>query len=263
MTGPAAAPRGRVWLVGAGPGDPELITLKAARVLAQAQVVLLDDLANPALLAHADPQARVIRVGKRAGCRSTPQAFIIRLMVREARRGRRVVRLKGGDPAVFGRAAEELDACRLAGIDCELVPGITSASAAAAALGVPLTDRAHAQGVAFITGHPRPGGPEPDWAALAASGLTLVVYMGLGRAGAIADALMAAGRPASLPVAVVHNASLPDERALHTCLGSLAQAIAEHRMASPSIIVVGELLSGVQAAVQATVGGPSGRLRRA
>ena len=242
-------PHGRVWLVGAGPGDPELITLKAVRVLGLADVILLDDLANSALLTHAGPRARVIRVGKRGGCRSTPQAFITRLMVREASRGRQVVRLKGGDPSVFGRAAEEIDACRRAGIACEIVPGITSASAAAAALGTPLTDRDHARGVAFVTGHAKPGGPDPDWAALAASGLTLVVYMGLSRGQSIADALMAAGRPAGLPVAIVERASLPGERVIPTTLAGLADTLVSQAVRSPAVLVVGEALDVALAAV--------------
>ncbi|MBP6814449.1 MAG: uroporphyrinogen-III C-methyltransferase [Burkholderiaceae bacterium] len=240
---------GRVWLVGAGPGDPELITLKAVRVLGLADVILLDDLANSALLTHAGPRARVIRVGKRGGCRSTPQAFITRLMVREASRGRQVVRLKGGDPSVFGRAAEEIDACRRAGIAFEIVPGITSASAAAAALGTPLTDRDHARGVAFVTGHAKPGGPDPDWAALAASGLTLVVYMGLSRAQLIADALLAAGRPPGLPVAIVERASLPGERVIPTTLAGLADTLVSQAVLSPAVLVVGEALDVALAAV--------------
>ena len=247
-------PHGRVWLVGAGPGDPELITLKAVRALGLADVILLDDLANSALLMHAGPRARVIRVGKRGGCRSTPQAFITRLMLREASRGRQVVRLKGGDPSVFGRAAEEIDACRRAGIAYEIVPGITSASAAAAALGTPLTDRDHARGVAFVTGHPQPDGPEPDWAALAASGLTLVVYMGLSRAHSIADALMAAGRPASLPVAVLERVGLPQERVLQTTLADLAGTLRGQGVQSPALLVIGEAFGAESSADrQATV----------
>lgn len=241
-------PHGRVWLVGAGPGDPELITLKAVRALGLADVILLDDLANSALLMHAGPRARVIRVGKRGGCRSTPQAFITRLMLREASRGRQVVRLKGGDPSVFGRAAEEIDACRRAGIAYEIVPGITSASAAAAALGTPLTDRDHARGVAFVTGHAKPGGPDPDWTALAASGLTLVVYMGLSRAQSIADALMAAGRSPGLPVAIVERASLPGERVIPTTLAGLADTLVTQAVLSPAVLVVGEALDVALAA---------------
>lgn len=262
--GDTRASRGEVWLVGAGPGDPELVTLKAVRVLAQAQVILLDDLANPALLAHASPAARVIRVGKRAGCRSTPQAFIVRLMLREARHGRRVVRLKGGDPSVFGRAAEELEACARAGVPVSVVPGVTTASAAAATLGAPLTDRAHARGVAFVTGHPKPGGPSVDWAALAASGLTLVVYMGLGNAGSIACALLEAGRPARLPVAIVERASLPDERVIVADLGTLGEAIVREAVRSPAVLVIGESIAQARAlAGQAGASGESVAAARA
>jgi uroporphyrin-III C-methyltransferase len=258
-------PHGRVWLVGAGPGDPELITLKAVRVLGLADVILLDDLANSALLMHAGPRARVIRVGKRGGCRSTPQAFITRLMLREASRGRQVVRLKGGDPSVFGRAAEEIDACRRAGIAYEIVPGITSASAAAAALGTPLTDRDHARGVAFVTGHPQPDGPEPDWAALAASGLTLVVYMGLSRAHSIADALMAAGRPpvfrwpcSSGSVCLRSGCCKPRWR-------TLAGTLRGQGVQSPALLVIGEAFGAEssadrQATVPAATSMPAHRL---
>lgn len=238
---------GHVWLVGAGPGDPELITLKAVRVLGEADVILVDDLANPALLTHAHPQARVVRVGKRGGCKSTPQAFIDRLMIREATRGKRVVRLKGGDPNVFGRAGEELAACRTHGIACEIVPGITSATAAAAALNVPLTHRDHGHGVAFITGHPKPGAPDVDWAALAQSGLTLVVYMGITRAAQIQSALIAGGLRRDTPAAVVQRASAANERALVTTLASLDRDLAHAHMESPAILIIGTLISEARA----------------
>ena len=215
---------GKVWLVGAGPGDPELLTLKAVRAIAQAEVLLVDDLVDRRVLEHATPGVRVIEVGKRGGCPSTPQAFIERLLVHEARAGRRVVRLKGGDPMVFGRAGEEIDALRAAGIDFEVVPGVTAGLAAAAGLGAPLTDRRAAQGVAFVTGHAQPGGREPDWAALARSGLTLVVYMGMRRAAAIAQALCEGGAPAGTPVAVVVRASLEGARERIVTLGELAAA---------------------------------------
>lgn len=239
---------GIVWLVGAGPGDPELLTLKAVRVIAQAEVVLLDDLANPALLAHARPEARVVRVGKRGGCRSTPQAFIERLMVREARRGRRVVRLKGGDPSVFGRAAEELAACARAGVRCEIVPGITAASAAAAAAGAPLTDRACGRGVALVTGHTQDGGSPPDWAALRASGLPLAIYMGVLRAAEIRSGLLDAGMPGAMPVAVVERASGPGERIIAARLDDLAACIERERVRSPALLLVGEQFAAARAA---------------
>jgi uroporphyrin-III C-methyltransferase len=215
---------GKVWLVGAGPGDPELLTLKAVRAIAQAEVLLVDDLVDRRVLEHAPARARIVEVGKRGGCPSTPQAFIERLLVHEARAGRRVVRLKGGDPMVFGRAGEEIDALRAAGIDFEVVPGVTAGLAAAAGLGAPLTDRRAAQGVAFVTGHTQPGGREPDWAALARSGLTLVVYMGMRRAAAIAQALCDGGAPADTPVAVVVRASLEGARERIVTLGEVAAA---------------------------------------
>lgn len=169
---------GKVWLVGAGPGDPELLTLKAVRVLGLADVLLVDDLVNPALLVHRHADARVVQVGKHGGCKSTPQAFIEKLLVAEAKRGQCVVRLKGGDPFMFGCGGEECAALEAAGIEYEVVNGITSGIAAPAALGIPLTHRAAGRGVAFVTGHAS-ADEQVDWAALARSGLTLVIYMGV------------------------------------------------------------------------------------
>jgi uroporphyrin-III C-methyltransferase len=235
---------GKVWLVGAGPGDPELLTLKAARAIAQAQVLLVDDLVDRRVLLHAAPGVRVVEVGKRGGCPSTSQAFIERLLVHEARAGHRVVRLKGGDPMVFGRAGEEIDALRAAGVEVEVIPGVTAALAAAAVLGTPLTDRRAAQGVAFVTGHAQDGGHEPDWAALARSGLTLVIYMGMRRAAVIAQALREGGLPADTPVAVAVRASLAGGRQHLTRLAALAdgEATAEAALASPGLLLVGDVL---------------------
>jgi uroporphyrin-III C-methyltransferase len=216
-----------VWLVGAGPGDPELLTLKALRAIEQADVLLVDDLVDRRVLAHARPGARIVEVGKRGGCPSTPQAFIERLLVHEARAGRRVVRLKGGDPMIFGRAGEELDALRAAGLEAEVVPGISAALGAAASLGLSLTDRRHAPGVAFVTGHAQPGGEEPDWAALARSGLTLVVYMGIRRAAAVASALLAGGLAPDTPTVTVRRATLADEERHPGTLEALAQPRAQ------------------------------------
>ena len=195
---------GKVYLVGAGPGDPELLTLKAVRALAAADVVLYDDLVNPEILAHARPGARLVHVGKRGGCRSTPQAFIERLMVRLARRGNVVVRLKGGDPFVFGRGGEELLALRAAGIEYEVVTGITAGIGVPAALGIPVTHRGMARGVALVTGHTRDGTP-PDWSALATSGLTLVVYMGIATLPALVANLMTGGMAGSTPAAAIRT----------------------------------------------------------
>jgi uroporphyrin-III C-methyltransferase len=230
----------KVFLVGAGPGDPELLTLKAVRVLGMADVVLVDDLVNRAIFVHVREGARIVKVGKRGGCASTPQAFIEKLLVAEAQAGHTVVRLKGGDPLIFGRGGEEAEALAAHGIECEIVNGITAGLAAATAAGAPLTHRAHSRGVIFVTGHTA-AGTEPDWRALAASGMTLVVYMGIARAEALQSALREAGLDASTPIAVVQDASLARERQLTTTLGGLAQDIAVNEIGSPAIIVIGEV----------------------
>ena len=233
---------GKVWLVGAGPGDPELLTLKAVRALGEAQVVLVDDLVNRAVLVHARPDARIVEVGKRGGCRSTPQAFIERLMVRYAQRGYTVARLKGGDPFVFGRAGEEIEALAAAGIPCEVVSGITAGLAAAATQCIPVTHRGAAHGVIFVTAHLRDGA-EPDWAALGRTNLTLVVYMGVGRLASICSQLMASGRAAETPVALVQHASLPGERSVTGTLADIAETAAAGRFVSPSIIIIGDVVA--------------------
>ncbi|HYE41292.1 MAG TPA: uroporphyrinogen-III C-methyltransferase [Ramlibacter sp.] len=252
--------KGKVTLVGAGPGDPELLTLKALKAIQRATVLLVDDLVSPDIVAHAPPDARVVYVGKRGGCRSTPQAFIEKLMVLAAREGENVVRLKGGDPFIFGRGGEELEHLRAAGVDVEVVNGITSGLAAVTSLGVPLTHREHAQGVIFLTGHARQGAEQPDWTAIAATArdarLTLVIYMGVSSATRIQRDLLVA-LPASTPVAIVQKASLPAQRHAVTSLGELAATIERESLASPSVIVVGDVVRGVAAAAAAT----HGRLR--
>lgn len=257
-----------VWLVGAGPGDPELLTLKAVRVIAQADVLLVDDLVDRRVLAHARPGARVIEVGKRGGCPSTPQAFIERLLVHEALAGHRVVRLKGGDPSVFGRAGEEIEAARAAGLEVELVPGITAGLGAAAGLGLSLTDRRLSQGVAFVTGHARPGGEDPDWQALARSRLTLVVYMGTQRADAIASALIEGGLPATTPVAIVRGATLESGSQHATTLDGLRQGHEalerEGGRPLPGVLLIGEVTRAALAlAERAPMGeaAPGGTIR--
>lgn len=240
-----------VVLIGAGPGDPELLTLKAVRRIAEADVLLVDDLVDPAVLAHARSGARVRHVGKRGGLRSTPQSFIDRLMVREARAGHRVVRLKGGDPMIFGRAGEEIAALREAGLEVEIVNGVSSALAAAASLEMSLTHRAHAQGVVFVTGHPKPGGDGADWAALARAGFTLAIYMGVSKAAQIVQALREGGLPADLPAAAVHAAGRADERRLVTTLGELVDALAAQRIGSPAILIVGRVAAEAVAACPA------------
>jgi uroporphyrin-III C-methyltransferase len=234
---------GKVYLVGAGPGDPELLTLKAVKALARADVVLCDDLVDRAVLEHARPGTRIVPVGKRGGCRSTPQAFIERLMVAEASRGLTVVRLKGGDPFIFGRGGEECDALRAAGIDFEVVNGITSGLAAACVLGIPLTHRDLCHGAILVTGHEREGAAT-DWTALAATGLPLVIYMGVARAAAIQGALLAAGLAPSTPAAVVANATRAGEQSIATTLGRLAHDLRDAGIASPAIMIVGEVARG-------------------
>jgi uroporphyrin-III C-methyltransferase len=230
---------GKAYLVGAGPGDPELLTLKAVRVLGMADVVLVDDLVNRAVLVHIREGARVVRVGKRGGCKSTPQDFIERLLVAEARAGRTVVRLKGGDPFIFGRGGEEAEALARAGIDYEVVNGITAGLAAATSAGVPLTHRDLAQGVIFVTGHVA-AGREPDWRALVGTGMTLLVYMGVARCETFQNALLSAGLGGTTPVAIVENASLPLERQLRTTLSQLAHDVTAHDIRSPAIMVIGD-----------------------
>ncbi|MES2999449.1 MAG: uroporphyrinogen-III C-methyltransferase [Pseudomonadota bacterium] len=246
---------GKVTLVGAGPGDPELLTLKAVRAIEEATVLLVDDLVSEGVVAFASPKARIVHVGKRGGCKSTPQAFIEKLMVMAAKEGETVVRLKGGDPFIFGRGGEEVEHLRAAGIEVHVVNGITSGLAAVTSLGVPLTHREHAHGVVFVTGHAQPGSSGPDWRVLAATArdarLTLVIYMGVSGAGRIQEGLLTA-LPASTPVAVVQRASMPDQRHAVTTLGELQATIAREDLASPSVIVVGDVISGVAAAVESS-----------
>lgn len=242
----------KVTLVGAGPGDPDLLTLKALNAIRAATVLLVDDLVNPEIVALASPGARIIHVGKRGGCSSTPQAFIEKLMVTAAREGGNVVRLKGGDPFIFGRGGEEVEHLQAAGIEVAIVSGVTAGLAAVASLGVPLTHRRHAHGVVFVTGHAQRGSQGTDWRALAATvrdaRLTLVIYMGVNRAAHIQQELLTA-LPASTPAAVVQRASLPDQRQAVTTLGELYPTIVREQLTSPSIIVVGDVVGGVAAAV--------------
>ena len=238
----------KVTLVGAGPGDPELLTLKAVKAIGQASVLFVDDLVSEEIVAYAAPGARIVYVGKRGGCKSTPQAFIEKLMVTAAREGEHVVRLKGGDPFIFGRGGEEVEHLREAGIEVAVINGITAGLAAVTSLGVPLTHRQHAHGVVFITGHAKPGDSGTDWRALAATAhsarLTLVIYMGVSGAGHIQQELLT-GLPASTPVAVIQNASLATQRHIATTLGALAEQIKTSGIASPSVIVVGDVVSGL------------------
>jgi len=225
---------GKVFLIGAGPGDPELMTLKAARALRLADVVLIDDLVSRGCLAHAPANARVIDVGKRGGCKSTPQAFIERLMVLHSREGKTVARLKGGDPFVFGRGGEELLALLKAGVDVEVIPGVTAGTAVPAALGIPVTHRGLVPGVTFVTGH----GRQVDWRALAQSGTTLVIYMGLRGLPKIVASLCEAGMSRGTPACVIENGTLKSQRQVVTTLGALSA----EGFQGPALIVVGEVV---------------------
>lgn len=229
----------KVWLVGAGPGDPELLTLKAVRALGEAQVVLIDDLVNNAVLEHC-PEARIIPVGKRGGCRSTPQAFIHRLMLRYVRQGKCVVRLKGGDPCIFGRGGEEADWLRAHGVEVELVNGITAGLAGATQCGISLTLRGVSRGVTLVTAHTQDDS-SLNWQALAQSGTTLVVYMGVAKLPEIRDSLLAGGLAASTPVAMIENASLAHQRECRSSLGDMQRDAAAFELKSPAILVIGEV----------------------
>jgi uroporphyrin-III C-methyltransferase len=246
--------QGRCTLVGAGPGDPELLTLKAVKAIASATVLLVDDLVNNAVLEHASPSARIVHVGKRGGCKSTPQAFIDKLMITAVQEGEHVVRLKGGDPFIFGRGGEEVEHLRAAGIDVEVVNGITSGLAGMSSLGAPLTHREHAHGVVFVTGHAKPGDSGTDWAQLAATAqqakLTLVIYMGVSSLEHITEGLLS-GLPNHTPVAIVQRASLPDQREALTTLGQVVDTVQREQLQSPSIIVVGDVVKGARAWQQA------------
>jgi uroporphyrin-III C-methyltransferase len=236
---------GFVYIVGAGPGDPDLLTIKATKVIAKADVILIDDLVDEGALIYAKPTARVQWVGKRGGCISTPQAFIEKLMVHEAHAGHVVVRLKGGDPTVFGRLGEELVALNSASIPYEVVSGLSSGLAAASSCGISLTHRDHSHGVVFVTGHAKPNGQEANIGLLVKQGLTTVVYMGLGRAEAIVNDVLAAGCDSTLSVAIVEGASTAKERVVATTLGALVQAIGEHQIKSPALIVIGKVTESI------------------
>jgi len=241
---------GTCALVGAGPGDPELLTLKAVKAIQAATVLLVDDLVNEEVLQHASPAARIVYVGKRGGCKSTPQAFIEKLMINAVQAGEKVVRLKGGDPFIFGRGGEEVEHLRAVGIEVTVINGITSGLAAISSLGAPLTHREHAHGVVFVTGHAKPGDKGTDWRQLAATArdakLTLVIYMGVSGADMIQTELLT-GLPAHTPVAIIENASLPHQRQALTQLDQLTHTLQTTGLKSPSVLVVGDV---VQACAQ-------------
>ena len=233
--------RGRVALVGAGPGDPELLTLKALRLLQEADVVVYDRLVSQGVLDLARRDAERVFVGKARDQHTLPQGEINQLQVRLARDGKRVVRLKGGDPLVFGRGGEELEELAAAGIDVEVVPGISAANGCAAYAGIPLTHRDHAQAVTFVTGHTRDGKLDLNWAALAAARQTLVIYMGIKSLPVLARELVAHGLAADTPAAVVENGSTPDQRVVAGTVASLP-ARAAH-LTGPALVIVGSVVS--------------------
>jgi uroporphyrin-III C-methyltransferase/precorrin-2 dehydrogenase/sirohydrochlorin ferrochelatase len=252
--------RGRVLIVGAGPGDPDLLTLKALQALQRADVVLYDSLVGPEILDYVRRDAARAPVGKRRGAHILSQAEIHALMLREAQAGRIVVRLKGGDPFIFGRGGEEKAFLEAHGVSVEVVPGVTAAAGAGAAAGLPLTHRDDAQAVTFVTGWAQGGPPELDWAALAQSGQTLVVYMGVATAGAIAEKLIANGAPADRPAAVVEKATLPDQRVLVGRLGALDRLIADNAVVGPALLIVGEVVRRADAARLAEAASPKAAL---
>lgn len=250
---------GTCTLVGAGPGDPELLTLKALKAIQRATLLLVDDLVSPEIIAHASASARIVHVGKRGGCQSTPQAFIEKLMLLAVQEGEHVVRLKGGDPFIFGRGGEEAEHLRALGVDVQVINGITAGLAGITSLGAPLTHRDRAHGVLFVTGHAKLGSTGMDWQQLAATvhaaQLTLVVYMGVAAAAQIAQALQDGGLPAHTPVAIIQHATLPDQRHAITCLQDMARTMATEELGSPSVLVIGDVVHGVAAcaAAQPTV----------
>jgi uroporphyrin-III C-methyltransferase len=221
------------------------LTIKAFKAIQTATVLLVDDLVSEEIIALAAPSARVVRVGKRGGCKSTPQSFIEKLMITAAREGENVVRLKGGDPFMFGRGGEEMEHLQAQGIRVSVVNGITAGLAAATSINTPLTHRDHAHGVVFVTGHSKPGDRGVDWAALASlahtARLTLVIYMGLGSSRDIERGLLK-GLPANTPVAVIQDATLPQQVHVPCTLATFCQTLVNERISSPAIIVVGQVV---------------------
>ena len=241
-----AQPGGVVHIVGAGPGDPELLTLKALRIIQQADIVFHDKLVSAEVLDLIRRDAARISVGKSKGNHSVPQEEIHQLLVNAAGEGKRVVRLKGGDPFVFGRGGEELAALEQAGVETYVVPGISAAMGCAASTGIPLTHRDHAQSVTFVTGHAKigPDGnkvPDLNWSSLAADNQTVVIYMGVGMSGEIATRLMAAGRAGVTPIAIIENGTRATEKRVFGVLSDLAELIVTHGVTGPAILVIGEV----------------------
>jgi len=242
VTLPGHRAGGKVWLVGAGPGDVELLTLKAYRILKSAEVVLYDALVSEEIMSLVPIDAEKIAVGKRAGKHSANQDEINQLLVTKGFTRKNVVRLKGGDPFIFGRGGEELQSLVEAGLEFEVVPGITAASGTSSYAGIPLTHRDHAQGVTFITGHCQLGSRPMDWANYANPSNTLVIYMGILNAGIISQGLIDAGRSTQTPVAIVSKATTSEQRRFIGNLGELEQLAADPELKMPALMIIGEVV---------------------
>jgi uroporphyrin-III C-methyltransferase len=244
---------GKVYLVGAGPGAPDLLTLRAAKLLEQADIVFYDALVHPDTIALAE-RAEKIAVGKRCGKASTAQRFINKRLVDAAQKYQTVVRLKGGDPMLFGRAQEEIEALKEAGIEYQVVPGITAALAASADLGISLTRRGLSRSVAFVTPRVGPGEAENDWVQAVIAADTIALYMASGEAEEISARLIAAGKSANTPVAIVENASLPNARIEFSTLANLASTVAALNLEGPALILLGEVYrQGAEASIEKPV----------
>lgn len=236
-------PPGHVCLVGAGPGDPELLTLKALKRLQAAEVILHDRLASAEILAFASPDAQKLYVGKARSQHSVPQEGINQALVDWARQGKRVVRLKGGDPFIFGRGGEELETLAQAGIAFEVVPGVTAAAGCGAYAGIPLTHRDHAQSVRFVTGHLSNGSSDLDWPTLAHPRQTLVFYMGLGSLDVIRHQLQVHGLPGETPLALIEQGTTARQRVHVGTLAALPQSLVRDSVKPPTLIIVGSVVS--------------------
>lgn len=242
-TASASGARGIVYLVGAGPGDPELITLKAARLLREAEVVVYDRLVGPGILELIGPSAERIYVGKERANHIMRQAEINALLVRRGLRGQKVVRLKGGDPLIFGRGGEEIEALVEAGVPFEVVPGVTAAAGCAAATAIPLTHRDHARTLLLVTGHTKDGEPELNWQALCQPGQTIVFYMGHKALDRLCARLIEHGLPRELPAALVENGTLPSQRTIRATLATIAAEVERATLRGPALLIVGEVVA--------------------
>ena len=246
MTQTTSQPSGRVALVGAGPGDAELITLKGARMLQTAEVVIYDNLVSTGILELISPTAERIFVGKMAGNHTMPQDDICQLLVDKALEGKFVVRLKGGDPFVFGRGGEEMDVLLAAGVPVDIVPGVTAALGAAASFGFPLTHRDHAQSCVFVTGHLKDHTVDLNWQALAQPNQTIVIYMGITGLDTISTELQAAGLPGDTPAALIYRATWPNQRIYSGTLATLPETARANKVKPPALIVIGSVVRLMQ-----------------